>query len=245
MLTGRGFGQGQLDVLIWVEASPLRRVDPRAKLALSACASLAVMLPLERLALFMALYALLLGWGRLLRAAIRQIWRLKWLLVALFVMDWLFVGLDLAVVVSLRVILLAGVFTLFVGTTTPDELRLALEWLRVPYRYAFSLSLAFQSAYLLSEEWQAIHEAQRSRGALPDRPGLKGLLSQLHDWVALTVPSIVLTTRRAWAMTEAACARGFDSPHRRPYRQLAMRWRDWALLGLAVAVIAVLALWKA
>ena len=47
------------------EDSPLRRVDPRVKLALSLGASLAVMLPLERLIAFMALYALFLLWARL------------------------------------------------------------------------------------------------------------------------------------------------------------------------------------
>jgi energy-coupling factor transport system permease protein len=226
-----------------VEGSPLRRADPRTKLALSTCASLAVMLPLERLAMFMGLYLLVMLWARLLPAAAQQVWRLRWLLVMLFIVDWLLVGLDLAVIVTLRVIMLASVFTLFVSTTTPDELRLALERLRVPYRYAFSLSLAFQSVNLLSEEWHAIHEAQLSRGALGQVPGLRGIVFRLRDWVAMTVPAIVLTTRRAWAMTEAACARGFDSPHRRAYHQLAMRWWDWMLVGLAAAIVVALILW--
>ncbi|MBN1138780.1 MAG: energy-coupling factor transporter transmembrane protein EcfT [Anaerolineae bacterium] len=226
-----------------VEGSPLCRADPRTKLALSTCASLAVMLPLERLAMFMGLYLLVLLWARLLPAAAQQVWRLRWLLVMLFVVDWLLVGLDLAVIVTLRVIMLASVFTLFVSTTTPDELRLALERLRVPYRYAFSLSLAFQSVNLLSEEWHAIHEAQLSRGALGQVHGLRSILFRLRDWVAMTVPAIVLTTRRAWAMTEAACARGFDSPHRHAYRQLAMRWWDWMLVGLAAAIVVTLILW--
>jgi energy-coupling factor transport system permease protein len=201
------------------------------------------MLPLERLALFMGLYALFLAWARLLKTAAQQVWRLKWLLVALFVLDWVFVDLELAVAVTLRVVLLAGVFTLFVSTTTPDELRLALERLRVPYRYAFSLSLAFQSVNLLSEEWVAIHEAQAARGAFSREPGLAGIILQLRDWVAMTVPAIVLTTRRAWAMTEAACARGFDSPHRRSYRQLRMGPWDWAMVGAAVAIIGALTVW--
>jgi energy-coupling factor transport system permease protein len=236
-------GQRRLYVPAVVETSPLRRADPRAKLALSVCASLAVMLPLERLGLFMALYVLFLLWGRLLPTAARQAWRLKWLLLALFVMDWLLVGVDLAAIVTLRVILLVGVFTLFVSTTTPDEFRLALERLHVPYRYAFSVSLAFQSVNLMDQEWRAIHEAQLSRGAFPKQAGLRSLVFRLRDWVAMTVPAIVLTTRRAWAMTEAACARGFDSPHRRAYQPLAMRWWDWALLGLSTAVTAVLILW--
>ena len=44
------------------------------------------------------------------------------------------------------------VFALFFATTTPAELRLALEWLSVPHRYAFSVSLAFQSVGLLDDE---------------------------------------------------------------------------------------------
>jgi energy-coupling factor transport system permease protein len=209
--------------------SPLRYADPRAKLLLSFAASLGVMMPLERLGLFMALYILLLLWARLLPAALRQLWRLKVLLVVLFVVDWLFISADLAVIIVLRVILLVGVFALFVSTTTPDELRLALERLHVPYRYAFSLSLAFQSIGLLQQEWRAIREAQIARGAWS--PGAIGkALLRLRDFVALTVPAIVLTTRRAWGMTEAAYARGFDAPHRRAYRTLAMRWMDWALV---------------
>jgi energy-coupling factor transporter transmembrane protein EcfT len=234
------FAQRSLRTPILVAASPLRAVDPRAKLALSSCASLAVMMRLERLALFMAFYVLLLLWGRLLTPAGRQIWRLKWLLLALFVIDWLVVGIDLAVVVTLRLILLTGVFTLFVGTTTPDEFRLALEALGLPYRYAFSLSMAFQSLDLLGQEWWAVQEAQRSRGALQMSQGLRAIVTRLGDWVALTVPAIVLATRRAWAMTEAACARGFDAPRRRPYRQLTLRWLDCVLVAWFVLAVGIL-----
>jgi energy-coupling factor transport system permease protein len=228
-----------------VETSPLRRADPRVKLALSLCASLAVMLPLERLAAFMVVYGAFLLWARLLPGAARQVWRLRWLLLLLFLMDWLLIDLYLAAVVALRLILLAGTFTFFVSTTTPGELRLALEWLRVPYRYAFSVSLAFQSVGLLDDEWRAIREAQRARGAWAFQwAGWRALVGQVRDLVALSVPAVVLTTKRAWAMTEAAYARGFDAPHRRPYHRLEMRRLDWVLLGSAAAVGAILVLWR-
>jgi energy-coupling factor transporter transmembrane protein EcfT len=228
-----------------MEHSPLRRADPRTKLALSLCASLAVMLPLEHLAAFMVIYAALLLWARLLPEAARQVWRLKWVLIPLFLFDWLVIDPYLATVVTLRIILLAGAFALFVGTTTPGELRLALEWLRVPYRYAFSVSLAFQSVGLLDDEWRAIYEAQRARGAWSfEWSGWRKFVEQIRDLVALTVPAIVLTTKRAWAMTEAAYARGFDSPHRRPFRQLVMNRLDWLLLIGTVIVSTTLILWK-
>ena len=233
---------GRTRTLALVESSPLRRADPRTKLALSLCASLAVMLSLEKLVVFMALYTVLLLWARLLPEAARQIWRLKWVLLVLFVVDWLLVDLQLALIVTLRLILLAGAFALFFATTTPGELRLALEWLRVPYRYAFSLTLAFQSIGLLDDEWRAILEAQRARGAWAPASGWRELTARVGDLVALSVPAIVLTTKRAWAMNEAAYARGFDSPHRRPYRRLVMGWLDWVLLaGTAAVVVALLA----
>ena len=236
---------GRTRELALVETSPLRRADPRTKLALSLCASLAVMLPLERLAAFMVIYALLLLWARLLPAAARQVWRLKWVLIPLFLVDWLVVDLYLAAIVTLRLILLAGAFALFFATTTPGELRLALEWLRVPYRYAFSLALALQSVGMLDDEWRAIREAQRARGAWGLRwSGWRNVTAQIHDLVALSVPAIVLTTKRAWAMTEAAYARGFDAPHRRPYHRLTMGRLDWALLTSAIAVGLIMILWR-
>jgi energy-coupling factor transport system permease protein len=204
------------------------------------------MLPLERLVAFIGVYALLLLWARLLLDAARQVWRLKWVLISLFILDWVLVGLDLAVIVTLRIVLLAGAFALFVRTTTPGEFRLTLQWLRVPYRYAFSVSLAFQSVGLLDEEWRAIREAQRARGDWELKwAGWRKLASQVRELVALTVPAIVLTTKRAWALTEAAYARGFDSPRRRPYRRLAMKRLDWLLLGAAVGVSILLIAWRA
>lgn len=235
---------GRTHTLALVETSPLRRADPRTKLALSLCASLAIMLPLEKLAIFMVLYLLLLLWARLLPEAARQVWRLKWVLLVLFVVDWLLVDLELAIVVTLRLVLLAGAFALFFATTTPGELRLALEWMRLPYRYAFSLSVAFQSVGLLDDEWRAIREAQRARGAWAPLSGWRQLFERVRDLVGLAVPAIVMTTKRAWAMTEAAYARGFDSPHRQPYRRLAMGWLDWILLATTAALAAALFLWR-
>ena len=226
-----------------VDASPLRRFDPRAKLALSLCASLMVMLPLERLALFSLLYILLLVWARLLAPAAAQVWRMRWILLVLFTVDWWLVGLDLAVIITLRLALLAGVFALLFSTTTITEFRLALERLRLPYRYAFSLSLAFQSLSLLDDEWRAIREAQQVRGALPEIRGYRSLVRQARNLVSLTVPAVVLTTRRAWAITEAAYARGFDSPRRLPYHSLVMQLHDWVLIIVSILVVLIFA-WR-
>ncbi|MBN2554882.1 MAG: hypothetical protein JXA97_02995 [Anaerolineales bacterium] len=224
--------------------SPFRRVDPRTKLFLSLGASLAIMYPLQKLLIFMLIYAVFLAWGHLLKEASRQVWRLKWVLLVLFCIDWWAIGLNLAVSVVLRLIFLAGAFAFFFSTTTTTELRLALEWMRVPYRYAFSISLAFQSLGYLEDQWKLILEAQQSRGAWSPDGGRMNILRRVREMVALTVPAIVLTTKRAWAVTEAAYARGFDSPHYHPYRVLKLARLDLALLALMVLIGAGLVFWK-
>jgi energy-coupling factor transporter transmembrane protein EcfT len=234
---------GRARQLVLIENSPLRRVDPRTKLFISVMISLVVMMPLERLAIFLGIYILFLLWARLLVPAAEQIWRLKWLLLLLFAFDWWLIGLTHAVTICARLILLAGVFALFFSTTTTRELGLALEKLYVPYRYAFSLSLAFQSLGLLDDEWRAIREAQSSRGAMPELSSFRRLLAQVGDLVSLTVPAIVLTTRRAWAITEAAYARGFDSPNRTSYHTLSFSRMDFTLM-VGTIILIVLLNWR-
>ena len=235
--------RGRAEQIVLVERSPLRAADPRAKLFICLATSLVVMMPLERLLIFIAAYALFLLWAQLLVPVIRQAWRIKWILLILLLFDWWLINFEHATVICIRLILLTGVFTIFFSTTSTRELGLALEKLRLPYRYAFSLSLAFQSLNLLDEEWRNIREAQAVRGAVREVTSLRGLVAQASDLVSLTVPAIVLTTKRAWAITEAAYARGFDSPHRISYHQLAFSWLD-AILILGTVTLMILLYWR-
>ena len=237
----REAGMWQIALL---DSSPLRTVDPRTKLALSLAASLAVMLPVTQLAAAILVYVAFMAWARVLKGAARQVWRLKWVLLGLFVIDWLFVSLELAVSITLRLSLLASTFSMFFATTTPAELRLALEWLRVPYRYAFSLSLAFQSLNLLDQEWRSIREAQQARGAWEIPTGWRKLRQNVQDMISLSVPSIVLATKRAWSMTEAAYARGFNSPNRHPYHRLSFATLDWVLVTGSTLIGVGLIVWR-
>lgn len=226
-----------------VEDSPLRGADPRTKLFLSLAISLVVMMSIERLLIFLGVYFLFLIWARLLAPTVQHIWRLKWLLIFLFAFDWWLISLDHAVLICIRLILLTGVFALFFSTTNTRELGLALEKLYVPYRYAFSLSLAFQSLGLLDDEWRAIREAQSSRGALPDSSSFWKLITNVGDLILLIVPTIVLTTKRAWAITEASYARGFDSPHRVSYHTLEFSRLDFFLMA-GTTLLLILLFWR-
>jgi energy-coupling factor transporter transmembrane protein EcfT len=237
-------GFGMTHTMRLAESSPLRKADPRAKLAISLCASLAVMLPLQKLVVFFLIYVLFITWARLLPAAARQVWKLKWILGVLFLVDWLVVSPELAAVVTLRLVLMAGVFAMFFSTTTPSELCMALVWMRIPYRYAFSLGMSFQTVSHIDTEWRCVIEAQRARGAFSAPRGWRYLPELARNMVSLTVPAVVLTARRAWSMTEAAYARGFESPRRRAYRRLSMKAIDYCILTGALVITAGLAFWR-
>jgi energy-coupling factor transporter transmembrane protein EcfT len=172
MIPFHGSGRGEHKRLIRiVHASPLRQVDPRVKLEVSSLVALAVMLPLGRLAVFWLVFAALMFPARLAGEMFYQIRRIAWILVVLFLLDWLTIGFEFAVLITLRFSLVVSAFVVFFATTRPEEFRLALERLGLPYPYAFSLSLAFLSIALMNEEWYTIHEAQRSRGAWEEKRG--------------------------------------------------------------------------
>ena len=222
-----------------VPKSFLRRVDARTKLALAASASAAIMLPLAPLAVFLAGFAGLLIAAGLSAAAAAQVRRLALLLALLFAVDWLFIDLRFATLITLRVVLLVISFTVLVATTTPDELRTALERLGLPARLAFVTASAYRAVTDFEREWRTVIEAQRARGIILEVPETRrwGRWRQnLGHAAALVVPAIVLAVQRAWAISEAAAARGFESPLRRPYQVLRLRPVDHALL-LATAVV--------
>lgn len=228
--------------------SPLRRYDPRAKMALVVLLALGLMLPLGYLLIYGALLVIFLTVTRLNGECGRQIWRMAWLLVILQVVDWIVFDVQFASLITLRMALVMVISTIVLATTTPEEVRLALLSLGMPYRYAFALGVSVQAVPMLHREWLAIMEAQKARGVRLDeekKGDVRGwqrlwLSQRMTDWMALAIPAIVLATKRAWLLTEAAHSRGlgYASPTR--YRELRMTWRDWVLIAGTALIIGVL-----
>jgi len=227
-----------------LEGSFLRRVDPRTKLALGLCASTAVMLPLAPLAVFFACYAALVASAGVARRALAHLRRMALLFGLLFAADWLFIGPAFAVLITLRLALLATAFTLVVATTSTDEIRLAVERFGLSRRLAFAFATAHTSVQLLQSEWLGILEAQRARGLFPEGDRRRWR-QRLTEMVALVVPAIVLATQRAWAAHEAAALRGLDAPLPPGGRGRRLAVLDQVLLGAAGGLLVALFAWRA
>jgi energy-coupling factor transport system permease protein len=229
-----------------IERSPLRYADPRAKLALGIGISAAVALPLDRLVVCCLGFAFLVAAGGLVEPVGRRLSRAAPFLAALFFIDALVLGLAFAALITLRLALLLSAFTLVLATTTSDELRAALERLMVPRRFAFTFATAFCSVAFFEDELRGILDAQRARGMFvePLYAPPKGWCARLEALVPLAVPAIVLATKRAWAVHEAAAARGFDHPDARCGQDLKLGALDYGLLGAPTALIVGLLVWQ-
>jgi energy-coupling factor transport system permease protein len=227
-------------------ASLIRRLDPRTKLALLLASFGMAILP-ERpevagLAALLVLLqvALARAWG--------ELYRIRWLLLALLVFSltvWsllargptpLFwrvsresLAFGAATFLKFGAMMVAGLVLL--ATTRVEELFLGLVRLRLPYPVAFAFALALRWVPEVYQTAIRVKEAQEVRG-LGVQAG--GPFTRLKRHLPLLVPIFLLTLRRTQTMSWALEARGFQARPERTYLlEIRMASRDWLALTLA------------
>jgi len=232
-------------------ASLIHRLDPRTKLALLLMSFGMAVLP-ERpevagLAALLVLLqvALARAWG--------ELYRIRWLLLALLVFSltvwsllaWgptpLFwrvsresLAFGAATFLKFGTMMVAGVALL--ATTRVEELFLGLVRLRLPYPVAFAFALALRWVPEVYQTALRVKEAQEVRGLGLRRGG--GPFTRLKRHLPLLVPIFLLTLRRTQTMSWALEARGFQARRQRTYLlELRMKASDWLALGLGAACL--------
>ena len=231
-------------------ASLIHRLDPRTKLALLLMSFGMAVLP-ERpevagLAALLVLLqvALARAWG--------ELYRIRWLLLALLVFSltvwsllaWgptpLFwrvsresLAFGAATFLKFGTMMVAGVVLL--ATTRVEELFLGLVRLRLPYSVAFAFALALRWVPEVYQTALRVKEAQEVRG-LGFEAG--GPFTRLKRHLPLLVPIFLLTLRRTQTMSWALEARGFQAQRQRTYLlEIRMAGRDWLALALAATLL--------
>ncbi len=236
-------------------ASLLHRRQPLAKFAAMTMLFIATFLLDDPR--FIAPLTLLVLAATAAAGAFGNLWRLRWIVIPVFVFTlaiwtlfypapaggvvrgeaWRF-GLGMAL--KLETFLAAGL--LFLATTTVEEFALALGAVGVPYRAGFVVTLAFRLVPVFLESALTVVDAQRCRG-------LDFTRGRIHQRIARYVPVIVPVfiggLRRADQMAFALEVRGFSCG--RPRTGLprpAANAGDWLLAGVAAAVVVVyVAMW--
>lgn len=122
--------------------------------------------------------------------------------------------LDFAAAVTIRLWTLMLSSLIYMITTEPSDVVLVLaQKLRVPYRYAFAVSIALRFLPMLSEEAALIRTAQQIRGMR--RP--KGLTQRVGAWQRFAAAVFLNCIRRVQMTANSMDAKGFGAFSERTY----------------------------
>ncbi len=157
-------------------------------------------------------------------------------------------GVETAVFMALRILLLIAGTLLLTYTTSPLQLTDGLESLlgplkklRVPvHELAMMMSIALRFIPTLIEETDKIMNAQRARGADFETGGL---IAKAKALLPLLIPLFVSAFRRADELAtamESRCYHGGEGRTR--MKQLRMERRDWIALLLGAVLLAAVIL---
>lgn len=157
-------------------------------------------------------------------------------------------GIETAVFMAVRIIILVVISSLLTYTTSPTELTDALERLFKPLKLlkidvhsiAMTMTIALRFIPTLVEEIDKIMSAQKSRGADMDSGGL---ISRAKALIPVLIPLFVSSFRRAnelaYAM-ECRCYRGGEG--RTKMKVMKMSSRDYISLAAVIVFMAGLIL---
>lgn len=152
-------------------------------------------------------------------------------------------GIEQAVLISLRLILIVLISSILTLTTSPLDLTFGLERLLTPLKYlkipihelALMMTISLRFIPILVEETEKVIKAQKARGAELDRGSFKQRISAL---IASIVPMLINVFKRADDLAIALEARGYNSNTRRTRLNTAVfTWRDYLLFILVTLII--------
>jgi len=228
------------------ENTVIDRADPRARvlLSLSLAALSLYAQSVEKQLLIISTVLVVAAVARRLRKLAGVMKAALPLSAIIFILNWLFgpqADPVQPLVLALRFLALSTSLSLFFMTTSPDELSLLLESMRLPREYSMLVTMSFRFVPTLALDVEAVMHALQSRGLELERGGFT---KRAKNYLYLMVPLIVYEVRRSLMAAEALEARGFGSP-RRPtrYQELHAKASDYffiILLALYIVLFLVL-----
>lgn len=234
--------------------SPIHNLNGRSKITAIFLFLITVFFA-DNFYLFALLYAFAYGVIKLSRVPIKVIFRsvrmILWLAVLTGVLNAMFIqgevlfelgfititreGIELGLLMILRLIILIGFASILTLTTTPVELTDSLESMLKPFErfnlptheLALMVSIALRFIPILMQEVDIITKSQRARGAD---------FSKIRNIVALIVPLFASAINRANDLAIAMEARGYNGGEGRTkfHKQL---WRTSDTVFIAVVAV--------
>ena len=155
-------------------------------------------------------------------------------------------GVDRALFMATRIVLLILISSVLTYTTTPNSLTDAIESLLSPLKYiglkngvhtfAMMMTIALRFIPTLIEEAEKIMNAQKARGADLESGNLKEKIKAL---IPILIPLLFSAVRRAAELADAMECRCYNSGEGKTrMKQLKLHFRDFAIIGVTVCFCA-------
>lgn len=137
-------------------------------------------------------------------------------------------ALDYAAAITCRLFTLFLTSVIYLATTDPRDVVLMLtQQLRVPYRFAYAVSLSIRFLPILTEEAEIIRSTHQIRGTRPP----KGLGERVQAWKKFSIAIFVNSVRRMQMIASSMDAKGFGAYSSRTYvRKLRTTWLSIVLV---------------
>ena len=220
--------------------TPMHNMDPRAKFTIIASIFILALLFSELLPL-LVLFIIqipLVFFSKTIKKWIGSLRGAVYLAGLIFAMNFLTgSSLTLAFSMTFRFLSLISSFSLFFMTTSPDDLGLALEEMKIPYALTFTFTTAVRLVPTIATDAQTVIDAQKSRGLELEKGNI---LKRIRNHVPILIPLIVTAIRRSMELAEALETRGFGaSSKREPMIILKLKLTDYIAASLAASLVII------
>jgi energy-coupling factor transport system permease protein len=230
--------------------SPIHKLDPRVKLAMSFSIFLISMMYIEiQISILLLIIQLPIAYiAKILKEWIKSLSSSLFLAAFVFFMNigvsyfssgYMLTIFDIynALALSIRLITLFTAFSIFLLTTTPDELGLVMNSFRIPYDFTFAFIMAVRFVPVLVGELQTILDAQKSRGLEIEKGNL---IKRIKNLIPVFIPLLVNVFRRSIELAEALEVKAFGASKKRTnFKELKMDKIDYILLIIIVIMLVI------
>ncbi|MHA1840199.1 MAG: energy-coupling factor transporter transmembrane component T family protein, partial [Candidatus Ranarchaeia archaeon] len=136
---------------------------------------------------------------------------------------------------GLKIIVVIAIVPVLTLTTSIPDLVVAMDKMKVPYKFNFAFATAFRFSPLILSSISVIQEAQRLRAHNIDKMGYIDKIRKAY--VPIVTPLFISLLRRSDELEIAIESRGFGAPVKRTFvNEIRFTWRDYVLLAFIVVM---------
>lgn len=217
----------------------MNKLDPRTKLVIMLCISLAAMMTdkvIFQLGLLIFTTLFMAAGGIHFREQKKQLAGALSMVILLFVLQILFGDIETGLVLAIRLLIIVLSAMILLTGQARDYLLALVQW-KIPYELAYMVILAFHFFPILREEALDVYYSIQLRGTELQKCSMKNKLSAYKK---MCIPILAGAMERAKDTSVAMEARGFRAYRRRTYmRKLKLKKRDVVLMILFPLMAAV------